>query len=421
MSTPLVQPTRERGLAENTRRTYFYECWRASAAGVFETAGQTFLLLIAVRVFAAGPTAKALLASGPSVGLILSLFTVAAITQGGWQPARAAAVLTGIGAVAFALPAVVVDVSVFVACSLVALASAAMSLPLLTQIYQDNYPASERGRRFARTVMIRVGTAALFSELAGRLLSGDLARHRWLLLGYAVAGGLAAFCLWRVPSAPLAKVESPHPLRALRYIREDRLFRVTLLCWMLLGFANLMMVPLRVEYLANTRHGLNLTAGAVAVLVGVIPNIARLLMSPVWGRLFDRVNFFALRVTLNLGFAVSILTFFTSDSMLGLVAGAVIFGISNAGGDVAWTLWVTKFAPPARVAGYMSVHTFFTGLRGIIAPLVAFHLVAGFSIAALGWVSAGLIVVASLILVREIRFEKAADPGTELVKNATAR
>jgi len=30
-----------------------------------------------------------------------------------------------------------------------------------------------------------------------------------------------------------------------------------------------------------------------------------------------------------------------------------------------------------------------------------------------------LIVIASLILAREIRVEKAADPGTELLKNAT--
>ncbi|NDF01570.1 MAG: hypothetical protein EB034_25395, partial [Verrucomicrobia bacterium] len=50
-----------------------------------------------------------------------------------------------------------------------------------------------------------------------------------------------------------------------------------------------------------------------------------------------------------------------------MALGAVIFGVSNAGGDVAWSLWVTKFAPPERVADYMSVHTFFTGVRGVAA------------------------------------------------------
>jgi MFS family permease len=117
-----------------------------------------------------------------------------------------------------------------------------------------------------------------------------------------------------------------------------------------------------------------LTAAKVAFLTGVLPNLARLIMSPVWGWLFDRMNFFVLRVVLNMGFALGIFSFFTSNDTTGLIIGGIIFGISNAGGDIAWSLWVSKFAPPGRVADYMSVHTFFTGLRGVIAPVAAFHL-----------------------------------------------
>src|SRR6185369_5117324 len=98
------------------------------------------------------------------------------------------------------------------------------------------------------------------------------------------------------------------------FVREDPLFRRTLVCWMLMGFANLMMLPLRVEYLASPRYNLQLTVGTIALLTGVIPNLARLVLSPVWGHLFDRMNFFALRVTLNAGFAIGILTFFVSNS-----------------------------------------------------------------------------------------------------------
>jgi hypothetical protein len=86
---------------------------------------------------------------------------------------------------------------------------------------------------------------------------------------------------------------------------------------------------------------------------------------------------------------------------------------------VAWNLWVTKFAPPDRVADYMSVHTFFTGTRGLVAPLVAFHVVSNFSIAGLGSVSAGLILFASLVLMREIKSGKSPDPGTTLIREGT--
>jgi MFS family permease len=290
-----------------TVTTYRYERLRAVATGMVETAGQTFLLLIAVRVLHTGPTAKALLSSGQSVGFLLSLLTVVVVAQRAWLPARVAAGLAAFGAGCFALMAAWPVVPVFVTAGIGALAGVAMATPLLTQIYQDNYPDTQRGRLFSRAVIIRVAVAGVFSEVVGRLLSSDLAgRYRWLLVAYAAALAFASLCLWRVPSRPLTPTASLHPLRAMRFVRSDPVFRLTLISWMFMGFANLMMLPLRVEYLANPQYGLALSTGMVALLVGVIPNAARLVMSPVWGWAFDRLNFFALRVTLNMGFAVGI-------------------------------------------------------------------------------------------------------------------
>jgi hypothetical protein len=200
-------------------------------------------------------------------------------------------------------------------------------------------------------------------------------------------------------------------LRAWHYLKEDRVFRQTLICWMLMGFANLMMYPMRVEYLANQKYGLALSVSMIALLTGVIPNLARLVLSPVWGWLFDHMNFFVLRVVLNVGFAAGILTFFLSQTTSGLILGGVVFGISLAGGDVAWSLWVTKFAPTERVADYMAIHTFFTGVRGVIAPMVAFHALSVITIGTLGWISAGLIVIASLMLLPEARHRHEPSPA----------
>jgi hypothetical protein len=65
-------------------------------------------------------------------------------------------------------------------------------------------------------------------------------------------------------------------------------------------------------------------------------------------------------------------------------------------------LWVTKFAPPHLVADYMSVHTFFTGVRGVLAPLLAFQLIAVVSVATMGIICTALIVIASLMLLPEL-------------------
>jgi len=402
-----------------TEQTFFYERWRAISSGVLETAGNTFLLLIAVRWFHAGALAKALVAGSGSVGLVLTPLIVSRVEAFGWPTSKAASRIAAAGAASFLVMTLFPVLPVFVIGSVVAMAASSAAIPLVTQMYQENYPESKRGRLFSRTIMIRIGMAALFSKVAGDVLSVRIEYFLWLLLVFAAAFGFASFCLARCPSNPLKASGGKHPFRALRFVRTDRLFRQTLICWMLMGFANLMMNPLRVEYLANPKYTLTLTVSAIALFTGVIPNLVRLVLSPVWGWLFDHMNFFVLRITLNLGFALGILAFFTSHSPAGLVMGAVIYGISNAGGDVAWSLWVTKFAPPERVADYMAVHTFFTGVRGVIAPIVAFQLALELPMAVLGFISSTLIVSATLLLIPEIKLGRKTVPAPALIEEVS--
>jgi MFS family permease len=403
---------------QRTRTTFFFELWRSGAAGVIETAGTTFLLLVAVRWFEAGALAKGLVAGSGSVGLLFSPVLVSLVARKGWTPSVAAARILATGAGSFLLAAIFPVLPLFCLCSVLGMASSAAIIPLLTQIYQENYPEHERGRRFSRTIMVRISMAILFGKVAGDALTGHLEKFQWLLLIFAAALALAAYCVSRCPSSPLHNDGGAHPLRALRFVREDALFRRTLVCWMFMGFANLMMAPLRVEYLASPKYNLHLSIAMIALLTSVIPNIARLGLSPVWGYLFDHMNFFALRITLNIGFAVGILAFFMSNTIWGMIAGAIIFGISNAGGDVAWSLWVTKFAPPGRVADYMSVHTFFTGARGVAAPMAAFYLAVklNLSLEMLAGICSALIVAATLILIPELREKKKTEGAEPLVE-----
>lgn len=373
------------------------------ANGILEMAGSTFLLLIAVRYLQAGAFAKALVAGGGSAGLIISPFVVWWVSRNGLNSTTAASKLAAIGSFTFLVMTVLPFLPVFVFGSVVTMACASSMIPLLTQVYQENYPADQRGRLFSRTVMIRISIAALFSEVAGRLLS-HFQDYKWLLLIFAAAFGVAHYCLARIPSKRLKDSGGSNPFRAMRFIKSDKLFRNTLICWMLMGAANLMMLPLRIEYLANPKYHQALDVKLIALLLGVIPNLVRLVMSPLWGWLFDHMNFFALRVILNLGFALGILTFFTSDSIDGLLLAAIVYGISNAGGDVAWSLWVTKFAPGEHVADYMSVHTFFTGIRGVLAPVIAFQLAAAnVPLTTLAFVCVGMIALASLLLLFELK------------------
>ncbi len=404
---------------DKTRLTYFHDRLRAVGMGILETAQQTFLVWIAIRVFEAGPTIKAVVASGPMLGLLCSLVLVSMLSLRGVRPSRAGGHILLVGALAFTVASLWPCLPVFVIASVCGMASLGMIVPLLTQIYQDNYPAKTRGNLFSRAVMIRVAVGALFSFYAGRWLAAEIGWYRVLLAMYAGASLLGAYSIFRCPSEPLRSDGGSHPLRALRFIRDDGLFRFLLIWWMVMGFANLMMLPLRVDYLANPVYGLELSATRVALLIGVIPNLTRLVMSPFWGWLFDRMNFFRLRGILNLTFVFAIVIFFYSRSTTGFAIAAVFFGIGRAGGEVAWSLWVTKVAPPHRVADYMSVHTFSTGVRGLVAPLVGFHLANLIGIIPVAMVSGSMILVASIILLREARSGQGRDPGTMLVERGT--
>ena len=67
-----------------------------------------------------------------------------------------------------------------------------------------------------------------------------------------------------------------------------------------------------------------------------------------------------------------------------------------------------------RVADYMSVHTFFTGVRGVLAPAVAFFAVQRLSMGMMAMFSAALIVAASLLLLPEIKFGRRARKAASL-------
>jgi hypothetical protein len=380
--------------------TFRLERFRALGMGVLETANATFLLLIAHRVFAAGPAVKGLIQSSGSLGLLLSPLIVIWAATRGLDAGRAASRLFAVGAVALLVAAATPWLPVFVGGVLVAFVCVAGAAPFFAGIYEANYRADRRGDLFSRNVMVRIAGSILFAWGAGWLLDRHEGAWPVVMVTYAVALGVGAACLRRCPAVVVSAGAGTHPLRAFRVVGEDPVFRWTLVSWMLMGFANLTMFPLRVEYLSNRRYGLDLSAEEVALLTSVIPNVARLCFTRAWGRLFDRMNFLTLRALLNTGFMLGILSFFTGGGMTGLVAGALLFGVSNAGADVAWTLWVTKFAPPGRVTEYMAVHTFLTGLRGVVAPFAAFYLALHAGIATTAVVMAGMILVASLILPR---------------------
>jgi predicted MFS family arabinose efflux permease len=384
-------------------RTFQLEMRRAVTAGVLETSAATFLLLIAVQHFQTGATAKALLVMGGPLGLLLSPLAVSLTRKMRWKAATGAAAANWMGCAAFLTAALSGDLWVFVPACMIGVMSLTLGIPMLTQIYQENYPSSERGDLFSKAVMVRVLAAAVFAWAGGLWLDAHMDGYRLLMLAFAAAAAMGAWWIGKCPSTLLHVASSSNPLHGMRHVRSDRLFRWLLASWMLMGFGNLLMLPLRVEFLANPRYGIELSPTMIALVVAMIPSLTNLVFARFWGRLFDRMNFFLLRIVLNAFFVAAITSFFIFGGMAGFVLGGFFFGMATSGGNVAWSLWVTKVAKPEFVADYMGVHSFLTGFRGLLAPLLGFYLIDWIQMSSLAWWSLGAIALASLMLVPEAK------------------
>jgi MFS family permease len=390
------------------RRAQIVDLARSVPLGVLLPLESSLLLIIAFKHFDAPDLVKGLIAAANGVGLLATPFITSMARR--WQrPVMVpVAVLSAIGTVGF-LAAMTGTLPMYAVGSIVGIAMVNGMFPLVTVCYERNFPARELGRRVGWGMSLKV----LVSAVVGLGMGAFLSRHPdqwWVVVGMGALASVALVVLnLQVPSEPLPKVPGVRSnwLPHFHLLAEDRRLKLTLTAWMLMGFGNLMLLPLRVEYLANPQYGIAANAATIAVITVVVPSIARLLSMPLFGWIFDRMSFFASRILVNVLFAVYVAAFFTGTSMTGLLVGAVVLGIASAGGDLMWNLWVTKFAPAGRTADYMGLHTFFTGIRAVLAPVVGFAILGRVSLGAAAVVAATLMVASAAVLVPEARAERA--------------
>jgi MFS family permease len=378
--------------------TYRFDRIRGACSGILETGWQTFALLVAVRVYEASPNMKALLVSAGSIGLVLTPIVLFAVSRFNIPTGLVAGRFLFVGAVATAIGVVAHNDLLFILSMIVASIASAQQAPLMVNIYSENYPPRRRGRLLSQSIVLAVVFSALFAFGGGYLLDWRLETFPWIFATVAVAAAVAGWAMTRMPSSPVVVQAGRNPLQSLSWAWKDKVFGTMLGVWMLMGLGNLLIIPLRVEYMANDVFGINASNADIALAVAIIPAVVRMLTTHAWGWLFDNYNFFVIRTVLNGLFLVGIMLFFTTKQMWLLMLGGGVFGLAMAGGNIAWNLWVTKFAPPERVPAYMSVHTFMTGFRGVLAPFIGFHLITHASAGAAAWISAGLIGLSMLLL-----------------------
>lgn len=388
--------------SDETARTFRLEIVRAVPVGVLETVVGTFAVLIAVKVFHASDLAKEILVASTGAGLLLSLFIVPMLKGSGARVASLAALVNVVGGSGFVAAALNPGSLVwFVAGVGLGLLSFTLQIPLTTQIYRMNYPEAKRGKLFSVAGVVRAAVAIVASLAGGVFLMKWPGRFDLLLWFFAASCFWVAWCLWRLPHVGELRQAAGKRVAlfsAFRWVVHDRAFCLLLASWMLMGMGNLAAMSVYVEYFASAERGVGLDEKVVALLSTGVPQAFKLMTTYFWGGFFDRANIYLLRIMQNVFCVLAVVLTFCGGPLWLMGMGMAAQGIQLGGGNVTWSLWVTKLAPREHVAEYMSVHTFLTGVRRFGAPFVAFPALTLLGAERFGYACGALIVVASLML-----------------------
>jgi hypothetical protein len=365
--------------------------------GLIEAGYNSIVLLVAIRHFQASDTSKSLLAGGTAIGFLLAPLFLISLSKTTLRTSHLCSICMVGTALGTSIAAFANTALSYTAGLLFALILVAQVPSLMVHIYSRNYHKKERGRRISGNLMISSTVGASISLLIGRLLDQDLEYYQYCLLGMSVASLCAALIHLRIPSDRLREADQPSLRHDLKLAFKDKFFAAMLFGWMLMGVGNLITIPLRVEYVANPIYGFNASNTIVLLITVILPSIARVLSTPVWAYLFDQFNLALVRIGINLCFLTGIFLYFHSTSVPYLFVSTALVGWATGGGTIAWTLWVTKVAPPGRESTYMSVHSFFTGVRGVPAPFIGYWILSSLGPKEVAWTAATFIAISSTL------------------------
>jgi predicted MFS family arabinose efflux permease len=280
---------------------------------------------------------------------------------------------------------------------------------ILIDIYGQNYRKEERGSRLGLSMIFMAISGLVFSKISSMLLDKDLANFRLVLGIAAVAAFFCALIFIKIPSRQLPKSNCHALFENFHLIWKDKLFGYILLCWTLIGVANQMTMPLRIEYLANEKYGINFSNQTLTYLTAIIPTTSRIVSSYFWGKTFDRLKFVPMKQLVNMCHLIGVPLFLLAKDPLFIGLASIFLGLAHGGGLIAWSLWITKIAPSNKLSEYMSVDLVVIGLRNFLSPSIGYFLLTHTNPATVGKIAFLMISIGMLgfyFIGKSVRFKQ---------------
>lgn len=392
-------------MTEVDKKAFRIDSLRQSADGILQPAIDSVFLVVAIRFFAVGDFWTGLIASSNFIGFLLSAPLTGLLNRTGIRRSQILASLTALAALSMGIAAISPSGILFALSVAVSSAAVHLRQPFFTDLYGELYPRDKRAKMIALGLRLNLLLALAMGFLYGWILDEDLGNWRWIisLCAFVLAGG--SILLSRLPGKRVIP-RGDAWWQAMAIPFRNPVFLYVQTSWMLVGFGNLWTLPLRAVYLAEKERGLGLSPGTVTLILVIIPVAVRLMFNPLWARLYQKLSFPALRLSINLFFMTSVPLYFVSDRLGVIILASVLFGMGTSGTPFIWQLWVTRIVPQSETRIYQSAHAFLAGVRGVIAPFVGFAVLQGLTFRTMGFISALLTLLASAMMLPLLRKDR---------------
>ena len=392
-------------ISADEQRVHRIDTFRQSVDGTYKPLIDSVFLIVAIHFFAVGDVWKGLISASTFIGFFLSIPLTGLLYRSTVSRSRVLMLLTFISA--SAMTAATLSSSGIMFALSVTVSSAAVSLrqPFFTDLYREQYPSLRRAQQISLGLRLGQVFSMAAGLLYGRLLDLNLNYWRWISIFSILVFLFTALQLARLPGAPVVPGKKSW-LQALSLPFRNPVFLYVQASWMLIGFGNLLTLPLKVVYLTEEGRGLGLFPAMVTLIIVVIPAVMKLVFNPFWAGLYQKMSFPLFRISVNIFFMLSLSLYFLTDNLSVIVLSSVLFGMGTSGSPFVWQLWVTRIAPSDETRVYQSAHAFLAGVRGVVAPFVGFAVLQQFSLRAIGLSAALLALMATLMMVPLLRKDR---------------
>lgn len=258
-------------------------------------------------------------------------------------------------------------------------------IPARNSIYQTNIREKNRGQLFGIALSVSTLILMAFSYYAGRVLDASETNFHYLIAGVGILGFFNSFILYFIKndtpdntgnSKNIKKLILDPVKRMKKILITNKEFAVFELSFILYGMGFILMMYAIPIYLVDI---LKLTYTTSFLAKAVVANIGILLLAPFMGKLHDRwhpnlFNVFAFLLLITYPLFLLISKYMPTENMIliSVYGSFLFFGIARAAVSIAWNMSSVYFAGEEDSSMYQSIHVTFTGIRGVLAPLLGF-------------------------------------------------